>query len=422
MPKKTIRLDDRVRGAAVARWLRDTAPTDAQISAKATPVMKASFKARGQAGSTASTRTRRRSFARSTRHQGACPRTSPSASRRSTSRSIKWPADGKYVGDWKNGEKIAQHGRGKQYSDDPKDPSGGNCYACHQLAPQEVSFGTIGPLAVPVRQVARLRRRDPEVRVRQGLQRGGLQRVLEHAAVRAQHHPDRSAGQGRRGAADGSQVTGQQVTIGPRAQAKPPRDRSPMPRPREGGDPEGEPSSAARFVGTLMNRREFLQGIAAATAAGLPVASAQALAGKAARVVLRQRARPFGNVSLLHFTDCHAQLMPVHFREPNVNWAWAPRRASRRISSASICSSTSASVQARARRTRSRYLDFARAARTYGQMGGFAHLATLVKMLRRQPARRIAARRRRHLAGIRDGAVDARARTWSTRRSFSAWT
>ena len=59
--------------------------------------------------------------------------------------SIRWPADGKYVGDWKSGEKIAQEGRGMQYSDDPKGPAGANCYACHQLTPQEVSFGTIGP-------------------------------------------------------------------------------------------------------------------------------------------------------------------------------------------------------------------------------------------------------------------------------------
>jgi sulfur-oxidizing protein SoxX len=57
----------------------------------------------------------------------------------------KWPADGKLVGDWKNGEKIAQEGRGMQYSDDPKGPVGANCYACHQLAPEELSFGTIGP-------------------------------------------------------------------------------------------------------------------------------------------------------------------------------------------------------------------------------------------------------------------------------------
>ena len=58
---------------------------------------------------------------------------------------VKLPADGKLLGDWKNGEKIAQTGVGFQYSDDPKVPAGGNCYACHQLTKQELSFGTIGP-------------------------------------------------------------------------------------------------------------------------------------------------------------------------------------------------------------------------------------------------------------------------------------
>ena len=59
--------------------------------------------------------------------------------------SIKYPADGKMLGDWREGEKIAQSGVGKQYSDDPKAPVGGNCYACHQLTKAEISFGTMGP-------------------------------------------------------------------------------------------------------------------------------------------------------------------------------------------------------------------------------------------------------------------------------------
>jgi sulfur-oxidizing protein SoxX len=58
---------------------------------------------------------------------------------------VKYPADGVYMGDWKEGEKIAQTGVGMQFSDDPKRPAGGNCYACHQLSPKELSFGTIGP-------------------------------------------------------------------------------------------------------------------------------------------------------------------------------------------------------------------------------------------------------------------------------------
>jgi sulfur-oxidizing protein SoxX len=58
---------------------------------------------------------------------------------------IKYPADGKYLGNWKEGEKIAQSGRGGQYNDNPKSPAGGNCYACHQLTKAELSYGTIGP-------------------------------------------------------------------------------------------------------------------------------------------------------------------------------------------------------------------------------------------------------------------------------------
>ena len=58
---------------------------------------------------------------------------------------IKYPADGKFLGDWKAGERVAQTGVGLQWSDNEKTVNGGNCYACHQLSPQEVSFGNIGP-------------------------------------------------------------------------------------------------------------------------------------------------------------------------------------------------------------------------------------------------------------------------------------
>ena len=61
---------------------------------------------------------------------------------------IRYPAGGRMMGDWKQGESIAQNGYGQRFGtdpDDPKRPNGGNCYACHQLAPQELSFGTVGP-------------------------------------------------------------------------------------------------------------------------------------------------------------------------------------------------------------------------------------------------------------------------------------
>lgn len=58
---------------------------------------------------------------------------------------IKYPADGKLMGDWRAGERVAQSGVGKQFTDDAKVAAGGNCYACHQLTKAEISFGTIGP-------------------------------------------------------------------------------------------------------------------------------------------------------------------------------------------------------------------------------------------------------------------------------------
>jgi L-cysteine S-thiosulfotransferase len=58
---------------------------------------------------------------------------------------IPYPKDGKYIGDWKEGEKIAQNGRGLQFSDVAGVPNGANCYACHQLTPTEISFGNQGP-------------------------------------------------------------------------------------------------------------------------------------------------------------------------------------------------------------------------------------------------------------------------------------
>ena len=60
-------------------------------------------------------------------------------------KTVKWPSDGKFLGDWKEGEKIAQSGRGLTFTDDAKVVNGGNCYNCHQISRQEISFGTIGP-------------------------------------------------------------------------------------------------------------------------------------------------------------------------------------------------------------------------------------------------------------------------------------
>ncbi|MGV0985283.1 MAG: sulfur oxidation c-type cytochrome SoxX [Limnohabitans sp.] len=60
-------------------------------------------------------------------------------------KAIKWPSDGKFIGDWKQGEAIAQSGRGLTWTDKATDVNGGNCYNCHQISKEEISFGTIGP-------------------------------------------------------------------------------------------------------------------------------------------------------------------------------------------------------------------------------------------------------------------------------------
>ena len=67
------------------------------------------------------------------------------ASQNEQLKTIKWPADGNYMGDWQKGEKLAQSGKGLTWSDKADTQNGGNCYNCHQLDPAEISFGTIGP-------------------------------------------------------------------------------------------------------------------------------------------------------------------------------------------------------------------------------------------------------------------------------------
>ena len=128
-----------------------------------------------------------------------------------------------------------------------------------------------------------------------------------------------------------------------------------------------------------MDRREFLHALAAAGAAGLPLGSRAALAadGDAFYDVPR-----FGNVSLLHMTDCHAQLLPVYFREPNVNLGIGAAAGK----PPHLVGEQLLRYYGMARGSRDAYafthLDFPRLAQTYGRMGGFAHLATLVKRLK----------------------------------------
>ena len=73
---------------------------------------------------------------------------------------IKYPADGKLMGDWKSGERIAQSGRGMSWSDGGAGASGGSCYNCHKIGPNETSFGTLGP---SLHQFGKTRGSTPEI-------------------------------------------------------------------------------------------------------------------------------------------------------------------------------------------------------------------------------------------------------------------
>ncbi len=131
-----------------------------------------------------------------------------------------------------------------------------------------------------------------------------------------------------------------------------------------------------------LSRRDFLQMLAAASAAGMALDHRDALAAAPGAGERLYHVPAFGNVSFLHFTDCHAQLTPVHFREPSVNLGVAEARgkAPHLVGEALLkhFKIRPGTAQAHA----FSYLDFSQAAKTYGKVGGFAHLATLVKQLR----------------------------------------
>jgi len=131
-----------------------------------------------------------------------------------------------------------------------------------------------------------------------------------------------------------------------------------------------------------LSRREFLQLLAVAASYGMPMGG-RALASDLSPT-LYDLPRRTGNVTLLHFTDCHAQLLPVYFREPDVNIGLneAYGRPPHLIGEALLKHFNIKPKSALAHAFT--YLDFESAARTYGKVGGFAHLATLVKRLRAQ--------------------------------------
>lgn len=131
-----------------------------------------------------------------------------------------------------------------------------------------------------------------------------------------------------------------------------------------------------------LTRREFMQMLAVAAAHGMP------LAGRAAETqrgdALYDLPGPRGDVTLLHFTDCHAQLLPVYFREPDVNIGIADALGKPpHLVGEALLKHFKIAPKTRLAHAFT-HLDFESAARSFGKIGGFAHLATLVKRVRAQ--------------------------------------
>ena len=129
-----------------------------------------------------------------------------------------------------------------------------------------------------------------------------------------------------------------------------------------------------------LNRRDFLQALAIASLGGMSLKSEYAAAQSGAKSFYDLPT--FGNVHFLHFTDCHAQLKPIYFREPNVNIGVgsqadkAPHLVGEYFLKANRIASGTRDAHAFT------YLDFTAAAQNYGKMGGFAHLSTLVQQIK----------------------------------------
>ena len=128
-----------------------------------------------------------------------------------------------------------------------------------------------------------------------------------------------------------------------------------------------------------MRRREFFRLLALAAASGATLRPQRSEAQAADELYGLPK---FGNTSLLHFTDSHAQLLPLHFREPSVNLG-AGEAAGRppHLVGSALLEHFRIGTQGALAHAHT-HLDFAQAARRYGKVGGFAHLATLIGRLR----------------------------------------
>ena len=129
-----------------------------------------------------------------------------------------------------------------------------------------------------------------------------------------------------------------------------------------------------------LNRREFLQALAIASAGGMSLQSNFASAQTSAQKLYDLP--KFGNVHFLHFTDCHAQLLPIYFREPNVNLGIGVQEGKTpHIVGEYFLKANGIKPGTRDAHAFT-YVDYVAAAQNYGKMGGFAHMATLIKQIK----------------------------------------
>jgi sulfur-oxidizing protein SoxX len=150
-----------VIGAVVLAVMGAGVAGDAQSDQQRTlEIMKQSFKARGQAGLDRIDQDEAQQACSRRPADGPVAVDIAERIAKASVATVKFPADGRLMGDWREGEKIAQSGIGMQFSDDPRRAAGGNCYACHELSPKELSFGTIGP---SLRAFGKTRGSSPEM-------------------------------------------------------------------------------------------------------------------------------------------------------------------------------------------------------------------------------------------------------------------
>ncbi|MEZ5648987.1 MAG: sulfur oxidation c-type cytochrome SoxX [Burkholderiaceae bacterium] len=149
MNKHNMRYSLIVGSIALAGCVTQVGAAD-DLTAKSDPatvatIIKQSFAERGQAKLDRLNQSEEQAFCSEAARTGKMDPVKKAALEKAALEAVKYPADGQYLGDWKNGMKLAEKGRGMQFSDKPGSQVFGNCYACHQLDTAEISFGNMGP-------------------------------------------------------------------------------------------------------------------------------------------------------------------------------------------------------------------------------------------------------------------------------------